>query len=288
LKRGFLPLLIEPVKDALFGAVDAKTYENDLDDVDYSRLGEGIGFLVGEKTEDDVEGTWDAHYVMVQHLQADSYETMDDSTSHHNDVDAQGGNPGYQQPGKVGRAVRFDDSDYLSFDNPVRGAFPLSLEVWFNSDTVSDTTYVIANGAESGAGSGLAIYTVNPGQLVLALKNNANSYRTLCVYPNGNVGSWYFYAGAWSGQRQEDSHFVLNSELFSDTPESDTMDDPWALDIGSTGDVPWGPHEASFNGLIDEVRISDTVRSVEWFLTGYQNQNNPTEFLTIGPEEPGP
>jgi len=64
LKRGFLPLLIEPVKDALFGAADAKTYENDLDDVDYSRLGEGIGFLVGEKTEDDVEGTWD---VLVEH-----------------------------------------------------------------------------------------------------------------------------------------------------------------------------------------------------------------------------
>jgi len=60
LKRGFLPVLIEPMKDFLFGAVEAKGYESDLEDIDFSRLGEGVGFLVGQKTEDDVEGTWDA------------------------------------------------------------------------------------------------------------------------------------------------------------------------------------------------------------------------------------
>lgn len=59
LKRGFLPVLIEPMKDFLFGAAGAKRYESDLEDVDFSRLGEGLGFLVGQKTEDDVEGTWD-------------------------------------------------------------------------------------------------------------------------------------------------------------------------------------------------------------------------------------
>jgi len=60
LKRGFLPVLIEPMKDFLFGAMEAKGYESDLEDIDFSRLGEGVGFLVGQKTEDDVEGTWDA------------------------------------------------------------------------------------------------------------------------------------------------------------------------------------------------------------------------------------
>ena len=59
LERGFLPVLIEPVKDALFGVEEPRKYEADLEDVDYSRLGEGFGFLFGQKTEDDVEGTWD-------------------------------------------------------------------------------------------------------------------------------------------------------------------------------------------------------------------------------------
>lgn len=59
LKRGFLPVLFEPMKDVIFGATEAKKYESDLEDVDFSRLGEGPGFLFGQKTEDDVEGTWD-------------------------------------------------------------------------------------------------------------------------------------------------------------------------------------------------------------------------------------
>ena len=59
LARGFLPVLYEPVKDVLFGAPSGKAYESDLDPVDYSRLGQGLGFLLGEKTQDDVIGTWD-------------------------------------------------------------------------------------------------------------------------------------------------------------------------------------------------------------------------------------
>ena len=59
LDRGFLPLLYEPVKDVFFGAPNPKSYESDLGDMDISRLGEGLGFLLGEKTEDDVVGAWD-------------------------------------------------------------------------------------------------------------------------------------------------------------------------------------------------------------------------------------
>jgi flagellar motor protein MotB len=52
-------VLYEPVKDALFGAPSGKEYETGLDPVDYSQLGQGLGFLFGQKTQDDVVGTWD-------------------------------------------------------------------------------------------------------------------------------------------------------------------------------------------------------------------------------------
>ena len=38
LQRGFLPVLIEPMKDALFGVADAKNYESDLEDVYSAQL----------------------------------------------------------------------------------------------------------------------------------------------------------------------------------------------------------------------------------------------------------
>lgn len=78
LKRGFLPLLFEPMRDMLVGVADQKKYESGLEGVDYtgwetgndfildrkreetdfSRLFEIPGFFFGEKTEDDIEGTW--------------------------------------------------------------------------------------------------------------------------------------------------------------------------------------------------------------------------------------
>ena len=64
LQRGFLPVLIEPMKDALFGAADAKNYESDLEDVDSAQLWRKFGFVFGEKTEDDLGGTWD---VLMEH-----------------------------------------------------------------------------------------------------------------------------------------------------------------------------------------------------------------------------
>ena len=38
------------------------------------------------------------------------------------------------------------------------------------------------------------------------------------------------------------------------------------------------------NGQIDEVRISNVVRSPEWLQTEYSNQNNPAGFITVGSE----
>ncbi|MDD5639130.1 MAG: LamG domain-containing protein, partial [Candidatus Pacebacteria bacterium] len=43
--------------------------------------------------------------------------------------------------------------------------------------------------------------------------------------------------------------------------------------------------EDYFKGVIDSVRISNTVRSPEWIATEYANQNDPASFYTIGQEE---
>jgi flagellar motor protein MotB len=59
LKRGFLPVLYEPIKDVFLGAPEQDQYEVDLGDPYVSQLGNGLGFLLGEQTRRDVTGTWD-------------------------------------------------------------------------------------------------------------------------------------------------------------------------------------------------------------------------------------
>ena len=41
---------------------------------------------------------------------------------------------------------------------------------------------------------------------------------------------------------------------------------------------------AAFNGTIDEVRVSNAVRSAEWIATEYNNQSDISQFLTFGSE----
>ena len=54
------------------------------------------------------------------------------------------------------------------------------------------------------------------------------------------------------------------------------------------GSTPWSGYNGDHNrykGLIDEVRISNTTRSIEWITTQYNNQNDVYNFFYIGPEE---
>ena len=40
-----------------------------------------------------------------------------------------------------------------------------------------------------------------------------------------------------------------------------------------------------WQGLVDEVRISSIARSESWLKTSYNAMNDPSSFLSIGPEE---
>ena len=52
----------------------------------------------------------------------------------------------------------------------------------------------------------------------------------------------------------------------------------------------WDPKGRTdfFNGIIDEVRISNSITSFDWVSTEYNNQNDPSSFLSFGPKETGP
>lgn len=45
----------------------------------------------------------------------------------------------------------------------------------------------------------------------------------------------------------------------------------------------WG--KKTFNGSIDEVRVSRAARSAAWIQTEFNNQDDPTRFYTMGPQE---
>jgi Concanavalin A-like lectin/glucanases superfamily/Archaeal Type IV pilin, N-terminal/Domain of unknown function (DUF2341) len=61
-------------------------------------------------------------------------------------------------------------------------------------------------------------------------------------------------------------------------PQSDTGQ---GMRIGNSN----AGNARDFDGIIDEIRASKTIRSASWILTEYNNQNNPSGFYSIGSEE---
>jgi hypothetical protein len=60
---------------------------------------------------------------------------------------------------------------------------------------------------------------------------------------------------------------------------SNTLPTVIGASIDHTGDEDGPANDKQFfNGIIDEVRLSDAVRSVEWISASYRNQNDPGYF----------
>jgi len=41
------------------------------------------------------------------------------------------------------------------------------------------------------------------------------------------------------------------------------------------------------HAIVDEYRLSSVARSADWIITEYNNQNSPSTFSTLGPENGG-
>ena len=97
-------------------------------------------------------------------------------------------------------------------------------------------------------------------------------------------GQWYCLVGTYDGSSSSNGiKLYLNGLRVDDTVATlgtyTAMENsPKPLYIGKYG-------TQYLDGMVDEVRISNTVRSSNWIQTSYNNQNNPHGFHNIGDQE---
>jgi hypothetical protein len=96
-----------------------------------------------------------------------------------------------------------------------------------------------------------------------------------------NDGAWHHVIGvadvANSLLRIYVDGLEKNTAAYSGTSRTGTNE----LHIGNGS----GESDQEFDGLIDEVRVSNTARSSCWIGTEYNNQSSPDTFITLGSEE---
>ncbi len=232
-------------------------------------------------SQENIQGTWDSNFVLVQHLneaRSTNAGHYKDSTNYDNDgtltdID----NDTVQTNGKVGKAIHFEgDADYITvFDSAsLQVSTTMAGEIWLNKDSWLTRARPFSYWHT----------TQNKGWLT-----HFDTDRIFDIYIGGGsaqneqsgiaLASSGFSYIAWSYNSGTIDMYV-NKNKYTTSTESSISTHDNDLFIGRS-------YTAAdyFNGLIDEIRISNVARNQSWINVTYNTINNPSTFLTVGSEE---
>jgi hypothetical protein len=226
--------------------------------------------------QQNIPGTWDTNYVLVQHLKEASGTFYDSSSYRNNGTAKNGATQGIA--GKVDGACQLDGTnDYIEVAdaNSLDGMGALTIEVWLKQSTYHANGIVNKN-----SNGGYMLQGWSDQQMYFAVSDTTNR----AVAPAGSypLNAWYHLVAVSTGTQLL---IYVNSVQKASSSKTTTVPiDSTPLQIGWAG----AASAYYFNGLIDEVRISKVARSSAWLTTEYNNQNSPSTFYSVGTEENPP
>ncbi|MFX0167012.1 MAG: DUF2341 domain-containing protein, partial [Candidatus Hodarchaeota archaeon] len=234
------------------------------------------------------EGVWDSNYYAVYHMNQDPSSTsvLDSTANNYDLTPGSGFNSGDLVDGVIGKAIRFDstnygmsNSEYLEitsgFSNPTT---TLSLEMWFRPQLYSQyQRYFTATNARPD------IILGGDNRIISRIKNHlGNTFDIECSF-DGWEDQFYHLVITWEGGSVGRKRAYLNGTLNVDDYDSEALGNSssWTnYAIGTDLD-----HTDVINAIIEEFRITSSVRSPGWFETEYNNQYDPSSFYSIGEED---
>jgi prepilin-type N-terminal cleavage/methylation domain-containing protein len=226
-------------------------------------------------------GVWDSNYLGVWH--------MADNASNKTVVDSTGGDNGTAKAntstktttGKVNGALTFNGtSDYVDLGSNV-GSFALSnnftIAAWVNPALDSSDDAIYGN-TWNGYGYILRMTSVNKARFMLSRSSNNYNGIDSSVLSSG----WHYIVGTWNGTSPKisiDGADNSQTTVTNGTVSSITTNNNTAMGLGGTSDSHY------FKGPIDEVRVSNSVRSADWINFEYHNIADSGNDLTYANQE---
>jgi YD repeat-containing protein len=231
---------------------------------------------------------WDSNFRVVEHLSETSGTTIYDSTANGlNGTKTSATNPNPLATGWIGGAQSFTSTSSGSITIP---------------DSISPTAYTISawlNPAGTAASENIFVATNSSGpasswtnQLRI---NNAGKFEAY-NYDGGHCanlghgcgatgittispGTWYYVVITATNGGIESLY--VNGVLEATSPTLGTMWNgvtQWRMGSNS------GDSMGYFNGIVDELEYSNSLRSADWISTQYNNQHSPATFYSLGDE----
>ncbi|MFW9772156.1 MAG: LamG-like jellyroll fold domain-containing protein [Candidatus Thorarchaeota archaeon] len=238
-------------------------------------------------------GVWNNNYLGVWHL-SESNGNAKDSTSYMEDGTVSGGvtqgtsgqiaNSYYFDRDSMGTVNMGDPSDgHLDF----RDGDDFSISFWINLDYFYYyNPFIVSKRAGIGSSSqgySVQMYDDSHGIPFYGISSNGPEYEVDgtndCLYQG-----WKYITATWDEDNSSGCKIYLDGleETSNRIGTIGNIDDiSNAENFKLNG--PSSPNtEYMFDGKLDEVRVSDIVRSSDWIATEYNNQYDPASFYSIG------
>ncbi len=273
----------------LYAWVNVPFLSSSEDTVIYLYYGNG-----GCSSQQHVPDTWNDHFEAVWHLQNTPEEPISDSTQFHNDGLAEGAMSSSDVvDGKTGKCLDFDGiNDLISFSEFTSALNTGSCTAWVQT-TSSELGAVWAEGNEDDNKPYIILgkYT---GDLLTYARDiygmTSNFQGRLSVGVNDR--QWHHIAWISEGSGNGNVFYFDGQEVSliwqdGQYPNGIWFDDQ-STDTHSIGGVDRPLQDWQWAGRLDEIRILNNPLTAAWITTEYANQNSPSSFVSVGPEEPHP
>ncbi|TFF93996.1 hypothetical protein EU546_05500, partial [Candidatus Thorarchaeota archaeon] len=228
---------------------------------------------------------WDS-YATVHHMNEDPSGTLYDSTSN-NHLGTSYGVQGTEDAlgGRIDGAIDFDDeqNDVIGIgqvDTDSWAGFTMSAwvyqdeshdcRVFSKSDTTTPAEHVMTMRI-NGQNPTFRISTDGTG----GLGSNYDSNATV------TLGQWHHIVWRWSAADARILAYLDGAPILDATHDGDTILD--SVEVFTLGNNEL-TNARYFDGRIDEARLTTQVLTAEWILTEYNNQKNPSTFLSASSE----
>jgi hypothetical protein len=232
------------------------------------------------------DNVWNSGFAAVYHFPDGSSLSMLDSTTNSNDGSAGSGTP-TAGTGQVdgGMACASASSQYMNGGNgsSVKLSGNMSVSCWVKFTTAKNTS-LCSKDKETG-GRAWTFDMITSPAYHNRLYINGSTNGIIDASSTLTTATWYYLSGTYT------TGGVI--KVFKNGVQDGSASGYSGIIPDVTANMTVGAREYSGNedyldGVIDEVRLSNVDRGVNWFLTEYRNMNSPSTFYTTYAQENQP
>lgn len=241
----------------------------------------------GENLE-DASGVWDSNYMMVHHLQETDIDggagDIVDSTSNNNDGTTQNMETADQVTGQIDGSMDFDGTnEYIDVtdDSTLDGYTQATWSAWMKSADVTIENKGIVSKYDAVAGQrswGVRQAYDTPYEIDLIVSSDGATYDiSLSTGYSLSNNTMTFVTVTYNAGTVK---FYKDGDFVSQDANTHT-----SIYAGSKNAFIGAYRTNYFDGIIDEVKVSNTDRSAAYIQTDYNQTASPALFISVGDEQ---